>query len=82
MAEPDEWQNGNHTNCGSYLSSPSVACAVVFVVFILVAAVACMQKRQTGEGQGNEQEQEQEQEHAKYMFAAPLAFLLLVERQT
>jgi len=53
--KPDEWLNGNRTNCGAYLSSPSVASAVavlaVVVVFvIIVAGVACMQNSRQGEG--------------------------------
>lgn len=38
VAAPDEMRNGNHRNCGAYLSSPSVPSAAVLVV----AVVACV----------------------------------------
>lgn len=37
VAAPDEMRNGNHRNCGAYLSSPSVPS-----VAVLVVVVACV----------------------------------------
>lgn len=40
VAAPDEMRNGNHRNCGAYLSSPSVPSVAVVVVAVVV--VACV----------------------------------------
>lgn len=43
VAAPDEMRNGNHRNCGAYLSSPSVpSVAVLVVVAVVVSCVVLL----------------------------------------
>lgn len=61
VAAPDEMRNGNHRNCGAYLSSPSVPSVAVLVVFVACVVLlfllhACKTAdRSTGRGKLEEE---------------------------